>query len=191
MKKTWKQNKFLKADPLHVSICVEHRPGEMHILATLNNVDLELTAEKFHNLARSIVQQYEEIGIKARIFQREDTPDYFIVDKALDVELRYDAAEKRMDPKVAYHLAELGVVLTGFIPKELALAQKLASNAEFIVWTAEDVKMQAKEDGKNLSKKEVREVLDMISSCHNTDLGCSWATISYYIKEVVSARSKA
>lgn len=185
MKKTWKQNKFLKTNPLHVSICVEHRPGEMHILATLNNVDLELTAEKFHNLARSIVQQYEELGIKARIFHREDTPDYFIVDKALDVELRYDTAEKRMEPKVAYHLAELGVVLTGFIPKELKAAESLARRSAFITWEIDDIYQRAKEDGLEIDQNQADEVLRLIVSEHDACNGCSWDTITSYIERVV------
>lgn len=186
MKKTWKQKKFLKADPLHVSICVEHRPGEMHILATLNNVDLELTAEKFHNLARSIVQQYEEIGIKTRIFHREDTPDYFIVDKALDVELRYHNAEERMEPKVAYHLAELGVVLTGFTPKELKAAENLARRSVFIPWDIDDIYQRAKDDGLEIDSNQADEVMRLIVSEHDPYYGCSWESITSYIERVVS-----
>ena len=49
------------------------------------------------------------------------------------------------------------------------------------IWCEEDIEMQAQDNGYDLTKQEVRDVLGFIHDQHDATIGINWDTISYAI----------
>jgi hypothetical protein len=57
-----------------------------------------------------------------------------------------------------------------------------------IVWTDDDVRTQAENDGIILSKKEISNVLSLMENGHDATIGINWDTISFYIQKIIEER---
>lgn len=60
-----------------VSIGYVREDGDLQLLATLNNVDGDLTQAQFSNLVERVSDQYRECGLSnVKVYERADAPDY-------------------------------------------------------------------------------------------------------------------
>lgn len=53
-----------------------------------------------------------------------------------------------------------------------------------VLWTDEDVKMQASDMGMELTKEEMGKACGLLSKYHDAEYGINWDNISFIINEV-------
>ena len=56
-----------------------------------------------------------------------------------------------------------------------------------VKWDEDDVRMQAKEDGFEITQEQVEEVLRLTKENHDANEGINWGVISYWIDDVVQS----
>lgn len=60
-----------------VSIGYVREDGDLQLLATLNNVDENLTQDQFSNLVERVIDHYRKCGLNdVEVYERADVPDY-------------------------------------------------------------------------------------------------------------------